>query len=144
MKNKKLESLLKENEHEELIKIIEKCEKGKVAELKMSHNEVITKNSSLDKKVIKYLGELNVNLIVVPEKELFKSTNRYYKAKAVCKNGIHAILDMEMDSKDKIVEVQKTHQTIKIDKKSYVTCIDCWDILPILGYKDGRKESKNG
>ena len=55
MENKKLESLLKNNENNDLIKIIEKCEKGRVVEIKMTEEEAITNDSTLDKQVIRYL-----------------------------------------------------------------------------------------
>ena len=142
MENKKLESLLKDTENDDLIKIIEKCERGRVAEIKLTEEEGITNDTALDKEVLGYLRELKIKLVFVTEKEYYRGKNRYYKAAPKCSGGIHAVLDSKKQKKEKVTEITKEYQIMKIGNESYVTCPECWNILPILGYDNDRKERK--
>ena len=131
MKNKNLEVALKKG-HGSIIKLIEKCEEGRVIEIRITEEEGLTSDQRLDKRVMNYLKRLNVKVTIISEQEFLKAKNKFYKPEAKCENPIHDIASGEGPKSIK-QELLHGQGLFRIDETSYITCKDCFKILPILG-----------
>ena len=131
MKNKNLEGALRKS-HGSIIKLIEKCEEGSLVEIKITDEEGLTSDERLDKRVFNYLKRLNVKITIITEQEFLKSKNKFYKPEAKCESPIHEIVN---GSAPKAVKQELLHGQglFRIDDTSYITCKECFKILPILG-----------
>jgi hypothetical protein len=131
MKNKTLEGLLKKG-HGSIIKLIEKCEEGRVIEIRITKEEGLTSDQVLDKRVMSYLRRLKVKVTVITEQEYLKAKNKFYKSEAQCTDPVHSIADGDGSKKDKL-ELLQGNNLFRIDTNSFATCKECFKILPILG-----------
>ncbi len=131
MKNKNLEELLKKS-HGSIIKLIEKCEEGRVVEIRITKEEGLTSDQVLDKRVMSYLKRLKVKVTIISEQEYIKTKNKFYKPEKKCAGEVHAIAAGSGPKRLKI-ELLNGHGLFRIDENSYATCKECFKILPILG-----------
>jgi len=131
MKNKTLEELLRKS-HSSTIKLIEKCEEGRILEIRITKEEGLTSDQTLDVKVMKYLKRLKVKVTVITEREYLKSKNKFYKPEKKCEHAIHSIVDSKGPKQLKL-ELLNDQTLFRIEESSYIACKDCFKILPILG-----------
>ena len=134
MKNKPLEMLLKKNKQRHLIKLLEKCEKGRIIEIKVIREELMTNIAEVDNDVINYLAKLNVKLTFVKAADIYKSKNKFYKEPPKCSHVVHDISRDKAISKDEKLKLfeQLNLKMFRIDEKSYVCCPDCSKITTII------------
>jgi len=132
MKNKTLEGLLLKKSHSSIIKLLEKCEEGRILEIRITKEEGLTSDQTLDKRVVKYLESLKVKVTVISEQEYLKSKNKFYKPPKKCDHAIHEVVESDATRQVKI-DLLDDQALFRIDKESYVACKNCFKILPILG-----------
>jgi hypothetical protein len=133
MKNKILEALLKKTKQKHLIRLIEKCENGRIIEIKAVKEELMTNDEKVDNDVLGYLKDLNIKITFVKHADIYKGKNHYYKQPAECPSDTHAISsnsDMDKVSKLRLFE-DSGFKMFKLDEKSYVCCPDCSQIIHI-------------
>jgi hypothetical protein len=131
MHNKRLEERLKKDgKNAGIIQILEKCEGGLVAEIRISKSEGFTGSVILDKMIFTYLEKLKVNVVYVSGDEVAESEEEDDKPK--CQNEVHRVLQSTMKKGTKTKTLLKGKYTlVKIDLSTFVICPSCLAIKEV-------------
>lgn len=133
MNNKRLEDRLKKRgpNYHDVIQVIEKCEDGLVAEIKISKDEGFTDSAVLDKMILTYLKKLKIKISYVEKNEDSVSTE-VDDGKPKCQHEVHKILSSDMKKGAKIKTLNKgKYPMLKVDITSFAICPTCYDIKEI-------------
>ena len=130
MNNKRLEERLKKDiKYAQIIQILEKCEGGLVAEIRISKEEGFTDNTVLDRMILTYLKKLKINIVYVEGNEEEKPEE---DDKPKCQHEVHRILNSKLKKSSKIKTLLKgKYPMLKVDITPFVICPTCYDIKEV-------------
>jgi len=131
MKNKSLEESLAKNSMSDIIKIIERCEDGRIEEIQIKKKTGITGFEDIDLELYAYLETLNVKVIFTENANKVKQYKE--KKKKSCSMAVHKISKNKHTKEEKVKELDaKKYKMFKIDENTFVSCPDCYKIFHIL------------
>ena len=131
MNNKRLEERLKKRgkDYEKIIQVIERCESGQVAEIRISKEEGFTDSAVLDKMILTYLKKLKINVVYIEKDEEEAEPD---DGKPKCEHEVHRVLGSSIKKGAKVKALLKgKHPMLKVDITSYVICPTCYDIKEV-------------
>lgn len=134
MNNKRLEERLKKrgNVYDKIIQVIERCESGQVAEIRISKDEGFTDSAILDKMILTYLKKLKITVVFIEKEEEEAEGDGVDDGKPKCQHEVHRVLNSDIKKSAKIKALLKgKHPMLKVDITSFVICPTCFDIKEV-------------
>ena len=125
MNNKRIEERLKKDaRYSQIIMILEKCEAGQVAEIRISKEEGFTDSAVLDRMILTYLKKLKIDVVYIETKNEVDVVEDEDAPK--CQHEIHRVLDSNMKKGTNVnTFIKGNHKMLKMDLSSFVICPSC-------------------
>jgi len=131
MKNKSIEESLIKNSMTDFVKIVERCEEGRIEEIQIKKKSGITGVEDIDQEIYAYLETLKVKVIFTENMQPVKKFKE--KKKKSCSVSIHKIHKSKKSKEGKVKELKKeAYKMFKIDENTFAACPDCFKIFHIL------------